>query len=84
MDASENQCKKTQCKGSVDATKEQYLKSPVTHGKEKLSGRDHEFREPTQRREQTEGIEDFSGELQGEPEGFQPTESRDDAEARSR
>ena len=26
--------------------------------------------------------EDLSGELQGEPEGCQPTESRDDAEAR--
>ena len=34
------------------------------------------------RREQPVGCEDLSGELQGEPEGSQPTESKDDAEAR--
>ena len=51
-------------------------------GTAKLSGRDHEFREPTPRREQLVGSEDLSGELQGEAEGLQPTESQDDAEAR--
>ena len=40
------------------------------------------FREPTLRQEQLVGSEDLSEELQGEPEGLQPTESRDDAEAR--
>ena len=45
------------------------------------SGRDHEFREPTPRREQLVGSEDLSGELQGEPEGPQQTESKNDAEA---
>ena len=48
----------------------------------KLSGRDHEFRETTLRREQPAGSEDLRGELQGEPEGPQPRESKDDAEAR--
>ena len=41
----------------------------------------HELREPTQRREQLVRSEDLSGELQGEPEWFQHTESTDDAEA---
>ena len=36
----------------------------------------------TPRREQPAGSEDLSGELQGEPEGPQPTESKDDADAR--
>ena len=48
----------------------------------KLSGRDHEFREPTPMREQPAGSEGLGGELQGEPEGPQPTESKDDVEAR--
>ena len=54
----------------------------MADGTAKLSGREYEFREPTQRRERTVGIEDLSGELQGELEGPQPTESKDDAEAR--
>ena len=37
----------------------------------------------TRRREQTVRTEDLSGELQGEPEGSQPTESTDDGEARA-
>ena len=40
-------------------------------------------REPTLRREQPVRSEDLSGELQGEPEGFQLTETKDDAEARA-
>ena len=48
----------------------------------KLSGRDHEFQEPTPRREQTVRRKSFSGESQGEAEESQPTESRDDVEAR--
>ena len=47
-----------------------------------MSGTDHEFQEPTQRREQPVRSEVLSGELQGEPEVFQPTETKDDAEAR--
>ena len=55
---------------------------PAADGTAKLSVRDHEFREPTQRREQPVGSEALSGELQGEQEGPQPTETKDDAEAR--
>ena len=39
---------------------------PAADGTAKMSGRDHELREPTLRREQSERSEDFSGELQGE------------------
>ena len=46
----------------------------VADGTAKMSGRDYEFREPTQRRKRTVRSEDLSGELQGEPEGPQPTE----------
>ena len=56
---------------------------PVADGTAKLPGRNHEFREPTVRREQTVRSEDFSEQLQGEPGESQPTESRDDAEARA-
>ena len=52
----------------------------VPDGTAKLSGRDHEFREPTPRREQLVGSEDLCGELQGEQEGPQPTETNGDAE----
>ena len=56
---------------------------PVADGGAKLSGRCHEFREPTNRREPTVRSDDFSGELQGEPGESQPTESTDDGEARA-
>ena len=54
---------------------------PIADGTAKLSGRDHEFREITPRREQPVGSEDLSGELQCELQGRQPPESKDDAEA---
>ena len=55
---------------------------PTADGAAQLFGRDYEFREPTPRRKQTVRIEGLSGELQGELEEPQPTESKDDAEAR--
>ena len=79
MNASENPSSKNQCKRGTNATHFIFL---VAEGTTKLSGRDHEFREPTQRQEQPVGSEDLSGELQSELDGPQPTESKDDAEAR--
>ena len=55
---------------------------PIADGTAKSLGRDIGFREPTLRRERTVRSEDLSGELQGESEEPQPTESRDNAEAR--
>ena len=42
---------KNQCKGSIDATKGEHFIFPVADGTAKLLGRDHEVREPTQRRD---------------------------------
>ena len=53
----------------------------LADGTAKLSGRDYEFREPTLKWERTVRSEDCSGDLRSEPEGFQPTETKDDAEA---
>ena len=47
-----------------------------------MSVRDYEFREATLRRRQTVWSEGLSGDFQGESEEPQPTESKDDAEAR--
>ena len=62
--------------------REKTIMFPKADGTAKLSGRDCEFRESTVRREQLVRSEDLSGELQGEAEGFQPTEPTDDGEAR--
>ena len=77
MDASEICPRRSNAKEVFDATKGGNIIFPVADGTAKLSGRDHEFREPTLNREQPLR----SGELQGEPEGFQPTETKDDGEA---
>ena len=65
-----------------ETQKENEFIFPVPDGTAKLSGGDHEFREPTLRREQLVGSEDLSGELQGEQEEPQPTETKGDAEGR--
>ena len=82
MDAVEIRARRISSKDVLTPTRSEHLKLQVPDGTIKLSGRDHQFREPTPRRELPEGSEDLSGELQGEPEGPQPTESKDDAEAR--
>ena len=81
MDASEIHPRRIDAKEVLTPQKGNVLYSKKTDGTAKLSGRDHEFREPTLRVEQPLGSEDLSGELQGEPEGIQPTETKNDAEA---
>ena len=83
MDASEIRARRINAKEVLKPQRGGYFTFPVPDGTAKLSGRDHEFREPTLRREQFVGSEDLSGELPGEPEGPQPTEPKDDAEARN-
>ena len=83
MDASEIRARRINAKEVLAPQRGGYFTFPVADGTAKLSGRDHEFREPTQRQEQFVGSEDLSGELPGEPEGPQPTEPKDDAEARN-
>ena len=81
LDASENYPRRIHA-NEVWVTQEDDFKFPIADGLVRWLGRDHEFREPTRRREQPVGSEDLSGELRGEPEVPQPTESKDDAEAR--
>ena len=78
-----NLSSKNQRERSVDKTKDDELIFPVADVTAKLSGRDYEFRDPTPRRDQTVRSEDFSRELQVEPEESQPTKPTDDSEARA-
>ena len=63
--------------------KDDELVFPFADGTAHLSGRDHEYRESTLRREQPVRSEDFSRELHDEPGESQPAEPTDDAEARA-
>ena len=67
---------------NVDQTKNDEYKVPFADGTAKLSGRDYEVRESTPRREQIVRSEDLKEGLQGNSERSQPTETKDDAEAR--
>ena len=82
FDASEIHARRLNAKEVLTPQSEEHFIFPYTDGTAKLSGRDHEFRERTLRREQPVGSENLSGKLQGEAEGPQPTESKDDAEPR--
>ena len=81
IDASEIHPRRINAKEVLTPQRREKFVFPAADGTAKLSVRDHEFREPTQRREQPVGSEALSGELQGEQEGPQPTETKDDAEA---
>ena len=82
LDASEIYPRKINAKEVLITQKGEEFISPVTDGTAQLLGRDYEFREPTLWRKQTVWSEDLGGEIQGELEEPQPTESKDDAEAR--
>ena len=55
LDASTIYLQTINAKDVLTSQKRDEFKFPVVDGTAKLSGRDHEFREPTLRREQTEG-----------------------------
>ena len=80
LDASEIYPRRINAKEELISQKGEEFIFPVADGTAKLSRRYHGFREPTLRREQPARSEDLSGELRCEPEGPQPTESKDDAE----
>ena len=75
MDASEIDPRPIHAKEALITKKGIEFIFPVADGTAKLSGRDHELRETTQRRDQTVRSEDFSGDLQSESGESQPTES---------
>ena len=83
MDASEIYPRRMNAKEVLIRQKEDEFIFPFADGTAKLSGRDYEFRELTRRREQVVRRENLRGEFQGEREESQPTESRDDIEART-
>ena len=74
---------KNQCEGNIDQTKNDQFIFPIADGPAQLAGRDHEFREPTLRRERTARSGDCSRELEGELGESPQTESTDDDEARA-
>ena len=50
----------------------------MSDGPATLSGRDHEFQEPTLQREHTVRRQNLSGESHGDRDEFQPEETKDD------
>ena len=75
MDASEIHPRRINAKEVLTPTKRDEFIFPIADGTAKLSGRDQEFREPTPRQHRPVWNEDFSRELQGESDGFLPTET---------
>ena len=65
MDASEVHLRRINAKEVWTPQRREDFIFPTVDGTAKLSGRDHEFREPTLRRKRTVRSEDFSGELHG-------------------
>ena len=61
LDASEIHPRRISAKEGVDIIKERGFLFPAADGTAKLSGREHEFRVPTPRREQTVRSEELSG-----------------------
>ena len=83
MDASGLHTRRNNAQEVLTPQRSEYFTFPVAGGTAKLSGRDHGFREPALRLETCKS-EDLSGEFPGNSERSQPTETKDDAEARKR
>ena len=83
MDAAEIHPRRIDAEEVLTPQRREDVICPIADGTAKLSEGDHEFREPALRRKQPVWSEDLCGELQGEPEDPQPTETKDDAEARA-
>ena len=76
MGATKIHLRRINAKTSIDATKERRLYIPNSRWHSKIFRKRPRIPRTTLRREQPVGIEDLSGDLQGEPEGPQPTESK--------
>ena len=83
LDASEIYPRRINAKEVLIRHKDDEFIFPFADGTAKFSGRDNEFREPTQIRESTARSEDFNRELEGESGESQRAESTYDAEARA-
>ena len=80
MDPSEIYPRRINAKEALITQKGEEFMLPF--GRTKLFARGYEFREPNPRQEKAVRSESLRGQFQGEQEGPQPTESKDDAEAR--
>ena len=82
LDASKVHARRLSAREVLTSKKGEQIIFSFADGSGKL-WRDHEIREPTLRRDQPVMSEDLRKELQGNWEGSQPTEKKDDAEARN-
>ena len=82
MDASDIYTRRIKATEVLISQKDGEFVFPFADGTANLSGRDNEFRVPTQRRDQPVRRENLRGEIQDESEESQPAEPVDDAEAR--
>ena len=73
-------CKRTKIASSLQ--KGEIFRFPIAGGTTTFSGRDHEVRESTVRRDHPVMSQDLRDALQGNSERSQPTETRDDAGVR--
>ena len=82
MDASEIRARRLDAKAITSKSGEK-IRFPIAGGTAKLLGTDHEFRESTLRQDELGESEEFREELQGSSIEPQPSETKDDAEARN-
>ena len=75
MDASESYSRRINAKEVLITQKGDEFNFPIADGTANLSGRNQEFREPILRQHRSVWRQDLSGGIQGESEGFQPTET---------
>ena len=78
-----NPCSKAQCKRSINVEDGEIVIFPIAEGNAQLFGRYHGVRQSTLRQDQLVRSEDIRGELKGNSERSQPTETKDDAESRN-
>ena len=83
LDASEIYPRRRNAKEVLITQKDGEFVFPVADASAKLTEKDHEFQEPTLRRESTVRRESLSGKSRGDMEEFQPVESKDDTETRN-
>ena len=83
LDVSEIHARRLNVKEIITPKRGDNFIFPISDGTAKLFGRDYGVREPTLRREQPLRSEDRREELQRNSARSQPTETKDDAEARN-
>ena len=83
LDASEIYPRRINAKEVLISQKGDEFRFPFADGTAQLLGRDHEVRESILRQYDSVGSEDLRGEFQGNSDGSQPAEIKDDTKARN-